>query len=143
MDYVNFEVVPSRQSHSQSSAQSPVEGSRMLKAPKPAPRSASLDVGKGGPLLPASDTQQPTSMPSEMDPEYAKRQQDISNGIDDDIRSKAAEVIEIGRDERRLTLTSIPFDPFLECLYCNQRFRYGEIQKYRKHVNECSGGTTD
>ena len=79
-------------------------------------------------------------MTSVMGPEYAKRQQDISNGIDDDIRSNAAEVIEIGRGEKRLTLTSIPFDPFLECLYCNQKFRYGEIQKYRKHVNECSGG---
>ena len=137
MEYVNFEVGPSRPSSSHSPVQSSVEGSRMLKAPKPAPRSANLDVGRGGPLLPASDTQQPTKL-NVLSEEYAKRQQDISNVIDEDVRSKAAE---IGRGERQLTLTSIPFDPFLECLYCNQKFRYGEIQKYRKHVNECTGGT--
>ena len=113
----------------------------MLKPPIAAPRAASMDAGRGGPLIPLLHAahQQPTSMPPDIGD---LREEDISTRIDEDIRRKAAEVMEAGRDERRYTLTTIPFDPFLECLYCNQQFRYGEIQKYRKHVISCSGGST-
>ena len=66
---------------------------------------------------------------------------DISSDLEEEIRSRAWEVMKNGRDERTYTLTSIPFDPYLECLYCNLKFRYGEIQKYRKHVEECMGAS--
>jgi len=29
------------------------------------------------------------------------------------------------------------FDPNLKCLGCQKKFRHGEIQRYRRHVNSC------
>ena len=136
-DYVNSDMIqpPPRP---QVALQSNMDQKHHLKPPKASPRAASLDAGRGGPLINIPESHQPTSMPATVNTE---RGNDISERLEDDIHNEAAEVAEWGRDERTLTLTSIPFDPFLECLYCNQRFRYGEIQKYRKHVNGCSGGS--
>ena len=64
---------------------------------------------------------------------------DISNSIDTEIQHEATEVAASSeRDARRNTLKNVPFDPFLKCLYCNRMFRYGEIQKYKKHVLTCT-----
>ena len=146
-DYVNLppaETVPPK---SRGAAQSPVNETHSSRRPVPSPRTPSIDAGRGAPLLPAHQTPHATttSMPEpqcshtmhELDDKQAEH--DISDFIDVHIRNEAAKVVATGRDERRYTLTAIPFDPFLECLYCNQKFRYGEIQKYRKHVNNCSG----
>ena len=128
--YVNY-TVPQK-----SQGQAYLDQYRLPKPPKPSPRSASMDTGRDTPLLPPSSTHKTTSMPE-------RHSYTDDNGpfdkIGDDIHHEAAEVVATGRDERRFTLTEIPFDPFLECLYCNQKFRYGEIQKYRKHVNTCAG----
>lgn len=129
--YVNYNV-PSK-----SQGEAYLDQFRPPKPPKPSPRSVSMDTGRGSPLLPPSNTpNQTTSMPERRS--YTD-ENDPFDKIGDDIRHEAAEVVATGRDERRFTLSEIPFDPFLECLYCNQKFRYGEIQKYRKHVNTCAG----
>ena len=134
-DYVNL---PPAQTAPQGA---PSYGPQRLKAPMQ-PRAASVDSGYGGPLIPVPRSGQPTSMPAAVNTDYDSRG-DISDKLDVDIRNKAAEVVEIGREGDDYTLgSSIPFDPYLECLYCNQQFRYGEIQKYRKHVLDCSGGST-
>ena len=64
---------------------------------------------------------------------------DISNMIDMEIQKEATELATSPeRDARRNTLKHVPFDPYLKCLYCNRMFRYGEIQKYKKHVLTCT-----
>ena len=128
--YVNYNVPPMPE------GQAYLDQYRVPKPPKPSPRSASMDTGRETPLLPPSNTPKPTSMPERHS--YTDENAPFDK-IGDDIRYEAAEVVATERDERRFTLSEIPFDPFLECLYCNQKFRYGEIQKYRKHVNTCAG----
>ena len=141
-DYVNLPPGPPK-SKSRPNALSPVQTPRSRKSPVPTPRSISHDPrrGGGGGGLAAPDPQeQSISMP----PMPVRREEEddgILYGLEEDIHSSAHEVVETGRDERTYTLTSIPFDPFLECLYCNRKFRYGEIQKYRKHVNNCTGSS--
>ena len=137
-DYINLSPAQPGPPKSGGAAQSLVDEIHSSKRPIPTPRMASMDAGRGGPLPPTHQTPHATttSMP-ELDDK--QRERDISDLIDVHIRNEAAEVVATGRDERRYTLTAIPFDPYLECLYCNQKFRYGEIQKYRKHVNNCSG----
>ena len=112
---------------------------RVPKPPKPSPRSTGVDTGRDTSPLPPSNTPKTTSIP-ERD-SYTDENGALDNcKIGDDIRQEGAEInVATGRDERRFTLSEIPFDPFLDCLYCNQKFRYGEIQKYRKHVNTCAG----
>ena len=140
-DYVNVppnslpppRPVPPR---SRTKAESPVEGPRLLKSPIPTPRSFSVEASRR--LAVPDQKEQSISMPP-MPMRREEDEQDISHSLEDNIYTGAHEVVETGLDERRYTLTSIPFDPFLECLYCNQKFRYGEIQKYRKHVNNCTG----
>jgi len=64
---------------------------------------------------------------------------DISNRIDMEIQKEGTELaISSERDGQQNTLKHVPFDPFLKCLYCNRMFRYGEIQKYKKHVLTCT-----
>ena len=107
------------------------------KAPIAAPRSASMDASRVcGPMSPSCDDY--TSLPENWRT-IEEEEGDIAATIDVEIRHKAAEIAATGMDDRRSTLTQIPFDPFLECIYCNRQFRYGEIQKYRKHVNTCAG----
>ena len=64
---------------------------------------------------------------------------DTSNRIDMEIQKEATEPATLSeRDGQQNTLKHVPFDPFLKCLYCNRMFRYGEIQKYKKHVLTCT-----
>ena len=135
--YVNLPPVSAASSRGRGKAQSPVEVPHH-KSPKPTPRTISFDPDRRGSAGITPDPHRQTvSMPAVVSGE---QESDISNDIDEDIR-EAAEVVRVGRDKRTYTLTSIPFDPFLECLYCNIKFRYGEIQKYRKHVGSCTGGS--
>lgn len=140
VDYVNMpQTAP--QDNCRDVAATRWNGRQQLKAPKQPPRACSVDSGSGGPSVPLSS--QPVSMPAALHSGHDSRGGDISDRIGIDIQSKAAEVVDLGRDEGEYTLSSsIPFDPYLECLYCNLQFRYGEIQKYRKHVLDCSGGST-
>ena len=63
----------------------------------------------------------------------------LSTIINDDIGDVAAKVREqvSGSRERTVTNTERPFDPNLVCPMCQRRFRIGEIQKFRRHVNSC------
>ena len=67
---------------------------------------------------------------------------DLDQSIDSVIHAQAESVVtEVGGDSsHRMTLRHVPFDPNLTCPMCNRGFRYGEIQKYRLHVNkQCTG----
>ena len=56
--------------------------------------------------------------------------------INKDIKEAAQYVIHEGEEA---IANEAPFDPNLICPLCMRNFRVGEIQKYRKHVNSCSG----
>ena len=145
-DYINLSPAQPGPPKSGGAAQSLVDEIHSSKRPIPTPRMASMDAGRGGPLPPTHQTPHSTttSMPepqlthtTELDQQQTEHDIHVSQMTDVDIHNEAAEVVAIGSDEQN-TIPTMPFDPFLECLYCNQKFRYGEIQKYRKHVNNCS-----
>ncbi len=39
------------------------------------------------------------------------------------------------------TMAQVPFDPNLVCPQCDQQFKLGEIQKFKKHTDNCTGPT--
>ena len=63
----------------------------------------------------------------------------LHKDIDDDIKIMAQEVHEqVNRDPSLdMTMVHKPMDPNLVCPICGKNFRIGEIQKFRKHVDEC------
>ena len=66
----------------------------------------------------------------------------LDESIDSVIHAQAENVLtEVGDESsHRMTLRHVPYDPNLTCPMCDKRFRYGEIQKYRLHVNkQCTG----
>ena len=63
---------------------------------------------------------------------------DEDNCIEMEIQDAIELATSSEQDAQRDTLKHVPFDPFLKCLYCNRMFRYGEIQKYKKHVLTCT-----
>ena len=66
----------------------------------------------------------------------------LDESIDSAIHAQAESVeTEVGDESsHRKTLRHVPYDPNLTCPMCSKRFRYGEIQKYRLHVNkQCTG----
>ena len=69
----------------------------------------------------------------------------LQKELDDDIHQQAAEVIQEvskGRQQVKNDLQR-PFDPNLVCPMCRRQFRIGEIQKFRRHVNTCTGTDDD
>ena len=65
----------------------------------------------------------------------------LIENIDDEVKQMAQEVREeVGEDRKRLhTMQQKPFDPNLVCPMCTRKFRIGEIQKFRAHVDACEG----
>ena len=65
----------------------------------------------------------------------------LQKELDDEIHQQAAEVIQEVSRGRQQVKTDIqrPFDPTLVCPMCRRQFRIGEIQKFRRHVNTCTG----
>ena len=65
----------------------------------------------------------------------------LQREVDDEIHQQAAEVIQevSGRRREAKTDPKRPFDPNLVCPMCKKQFRIGEIQKFRRHVNTCTG----
>ena len=65
----------------------------------------------------------------------------LQKELDDEIHQQAAQVIqEVSRRGREAkTDLQRPFDPNLVCPMCRKQFRIGEIQKFRRHVNTCTG----
>ncbi len=60
----------------------------------------------------------------------------LEKGIDDEIE-ETAEHLQEKRELSSLSSDDVPFDPNLICPTCRQRFRLGQIQKFRKHVSLC------
>ena len=58
-----------------------------------------------------------------------------------DIRSAAANVEAITKRGGGVSSEgdAIPLDPNLVCPLCDKMFRIGEIQKFRRHVDTCTG----
>lgn len=65
----------------------------------------------------------------------------LQKEVDDEIHHQAAEVIQEVNGGRRDIKTDLqrPFDPNLICPMCRKNFRIGEIQKFKKHVDTCTG----
>ena len=101
-EYVNF---PPGSSISRPMALSPVEKLPSNKGPIPTPRSVSVDPsrrgGGGGGLAAPDPHQQSLSMPP-IPVKGEEDEEDISHGLEDDIHSRALEVVETGREFRLL-----------------------------------------
>lgn len=64
----------------------------------------------------------------------------LVDGIDKQINKMAGDVIdEVTKGERMMTMEHKPFDPNLVCPMCGKKHRIGEIQKFRRHVDQCDG----
>ena len=76
------------------------------------------------------------------DDEYGN---ELQRGVDHDIHKQAAAVIrEVSGDRHRMkTDVQRPYDPNLMCPMCMKKFRIGEIQKFKRHVNTCDGTDDD
>ena len=75
----------------------------------------------------------------------AQYENPLQKELDDEIHQQAAEVIqEVSGGRREIkTDNQRPFDPNLVCPMCRRQFRIGEIQKFKKHVNSCTGTDDD
>ena len=106
---------PNIRSHSGALSQA-VDASCTPKPPMPTPRSEKKTDGREseGPLIIISEENEPLSVPEDVD------------GL------KTVDSEEYGTD------SSVPYDPYLKCLHCDQQFRHGEIQEYKKHVSSCA-----
>ena len=69
----------------------------------------------------------------------------LQRELDDEIHQQAAQVIQEVSGSRREVNTDLkrPFDPNLVCPMCRKQFRIGEIQRFRRHVNTCTGTSDD
>ena len=88
------------------------------------------------------DPTDPRNQPNPKQFESYERGSRLDQNLDSIIHAQAETVVtEVGDESsRQLTMHHIPYDPNLTCPMCNKRFRIGEIQKYRAHVNkQCSG----
>ena len=76
------------------------------------------------------------------DDRYANQfENPLQRELDDEIHQSAAQVIQEvsgGRQEDPEN-TNRPFDPNLICPMCMKKFRIGEIQFFKRHVNTCDG----
>ena len=102
--------------------------SQVKKQPPPAVNAASSD--SEGDIQPGDDD------------EYGN---ELQRGVDHDIHKQAAAVIrEVSGDRHRVkTDVQRPYDPNLMCPMCMKKFRIGEIQKFKRHVNTCDGTDDD
>ena len=75
----------------------------------------------------------------------AQYENPLQKELDDEIHQQAADVIqEVSGGRREIkTDNQRPFDPNLVCPMCRRQFRIGEIQKFKKHVNSCTGTDDD
>jgi hypothetical protein len=102
--------------------------SQTKKQPPPASKDVSSD--SEGDIQPGDDD------------EYSN---ELQRGVDHDIHKQAAAVIrEVSGDRHRIkTDIQRPYDPNLMCPMCMKKFRIGEIQKFKRHVNTCDGTDDD
>ena len=69
----------------------------------------------------------------------------LQRELDDEIHVSAAEVIQevSGNKHEDPEDTNRPYDPNLICPMCMKKFRIGEIQYFKRHVNTCDGTDDD
>ena len=128
---------------------SPTRGS-----PQPLPRQG-LPPQRKEQLSPSNPPSQSSPSPSDdtsSDSEYEDAQPNddqydnqLQIGVDDDIHKQAASVIKQVSGSRHQIKTDVqrPYDPNLICPMCMKKFRIGEIQKFKRHVNTCDGTDDD
>ena len=77
----------------------------------------------------------------ELEDSTAQFENPLVKELDDEIHQQAAEVIQEVSGGRQTVKTDLqrPFDPNLVCPMCRRQFRIGEIQKFKRHVNTCTG----
>ena len=102
---------------------------------------ASSSACQGGQAL-----QQSTGRDSrQLEDSTAQFENPLQKEVDDEIHEQAAKVIQEvsrGRVDVKTDLQR-PFDPNLICPMCRRKFRIGEIQKFKKHVDACAGTSDD
>ena len=80
--------------------------------------------------------------PSSYGPAETIRENPVIEGIDREIHDIAEGIRRMTRPPPTQEIqqdddnSDIPYDPNLTCPGCGQRYRFGEIQKLRRHVNE-------
>ena len=134
------------------------ESSPALEAPKPMPLVSSTEPNESEvdyvmsessnqPLFPdpvgdSSDRLQDVhNEAASVEDSIAQYENPLQKEVDDEIHQQAAEVMQEVSGGRRIVKTDCqrPFDPNLVCPMCRRQFRIGEIQKFKKHVNTCTG----
>ena len=88
----------------------------------------------------SSDRQRDVEM-ANVEDSITQYENPLQKELDDEIHLQAAKVIqEVSGGKRNMkTDNQRPFDPNLVCPMCRRQFRIGEIQKFKKHVNTCTG----
>lgn len=86
-----------------------------------------------------------TVTPSALEDSTALFENPLQKKLDDEIHEEASEVIQEvnGRRFEDSVERRRPYDPNLVCPMCRKRFRIGGIQKFRRHVNTCTGTDDD
>ena len=72
----------------------------------------------------------PTSLASEPYTDVDTELEEIAAKVREEVKSL---------DFLMTGLYHLPFDPNLVCPMCGRKHRIGDIQKFRKHVNQCEG----
>ena len=64
----------------------------------------------------------------------------LSQGVDSEAQEAAEDLQSRAKydDSASESAELPPLDPNLTCFYCNKQFRFGEIQKFKRHVKSCS-----
>lgn len=135
---------PDMQSHSVSSSQA-------LSSQNPPPRRQQNSSGDEQVVVSDSLSQPPPAVSDpnqlELDNETILEESvslfenPLQKELDSEIHQQAIEVIQQVDGSRHVVKTDLqrPFDPNLVCPMCRRQFRIGEIQKFRRHVNTCTG----
>ena len=113
------------------------------------PPTLDIEILTDFPNKPASSDSVSDSKCSESEPRVQQNtvlfENPLQRELDDEIHQQAAQVIQEVSGSRREANADLkrPFDPNLVCPMCRKQFRIGEIQRYRRHVNTCTGTSDD
>ena len=90
---------------------------------------------------PNVNDEQTTPLPCQLEDSITQLENPLLKKLDDEIHEEASEVIQEvnGRRFEDSVERRRPYDPNLVCPMCRKRFRIGGIQKFRRHVNTCTG----
>ena len=138
--YIPPHVAPLPQpSYSQQLPQAAVMPIQPVNTRNDQPYSSHVSDSSGGDQIPQQSTEVEDNR--QLEDSTAQFENPLVKELDDEIHQQAAEVIQEvsgGRQEVK-TDHQRPFDPNLVCPMCRRQFRIGEIQKFKRHVNTCTG----